>query len=274
LGGSVAAVEEEHSGDLREWLVEVLAEMAGSVRMDDTFETIGLDSLSLISLARRLSGKVGAMVSVADLYDNPTPRQLLDSFAGRPQPQVMRPKAVCLHGFRSNRDAMSLQVAPFVSAVGEVEWVFLNAPRKASGPPDPKIPAAEAFEWWGQKDGPYETGWMAPYFDGLDSTLPLVKSMSPKGVLGFSQGGAVASLVEGCAWVALFSAVVAPNMQQSSVPSFHCFDLQEEFASQCVDVSRHYVGIKEVHNHSYGHNVPRDRDLVRSFAAFVAAQVN
>jgi NADPH:quinone reductase-like Zn-dependent oxidoreductase/aryl carrier-like protein len=271
LGGNVVAVEEEYSGDLREWLVEMLAEMAGSVRMDDTFEAIGLDSLSLISLARRLSGKVGAMVSVADLFDHPTPRKLLDSFAGKPQPQVSRPKAVCLHGFRSNRDAMSLQVAPFVSAVGEVEWVFVNAPRRASGPPDPKIPAAEAFEWWGQEDGPYETGWMAPHFDGLNDTLPLVKSLSPRGVLGFSQGGAVATLIE-CAWVALFSAVAPPAMQQQTVPSFHCFDLQEDFASQCMDVSRHYVGSKEVHHHSHGHNVPRDQALVRSFANFVVAQ--
>jgi len=269
--GQLVAVEEEHGGGLHEWLVEVATEMVGPFDMEETFERSGFDSLMLISFARRLSAKLGKAVSVADLYDHPTPQKLLESLTGGPRRELSRAKAVCLHGFRSNRDAVALQLAPFVSALGSVEWVFVNSPRGASGPADPKIPEAEAFEWWGQRDGPFETGWMAPHFDGLGDTLPAIERLRPAGVVGFSQGAAVASLVE-CDWVALFSAVVPPGLQRRAVPSFHCFDAAEEFASQCVDVCESF-GNKEVHNHSHGHSIPHEDDLIRRFVDFVSRQL-
>jgi len=271
LGGHLVAVEEEHGGGLREWLLEVVSEMVGSVDMEETFEGAGFDSLMLISLARRLSTKVGKAVSVADLYDHPTPRKLLDSLAGGPRPEIARAKVVCLHGFRSNKDAMALQLAPFISAFGSVEWVFVNAPRKASGPADPKIPVKEAFEWWGQQDGPYETGWMAPHFGGLEETLPSVARLRPVGAVGFSQGAAVASLIE-CKWVALFSAVLPPGLRTRTDPSFHCFDPAEDFASQCTDVCERF-STKEVHHHNHGHNIPRDEGLIGHFVDFVSKQL-
>mmetsp|Transcript_65880 Transcript_65880/g.190015 ORF Transcript_65880/g.190015 Transcript_65880/m.190015 type:complete len:432 (+) Transcript_65880:671-1966(+) len=272
LGGEIVAVEEEAGGDLREWLVEVVTEMAGPIAMDEAFEDAGLDSLSLISLARRLTAKVGKSVSVADLYDHPTPQQLLDSFIGRPQAQVSRPKALCLHGFRSNKDAMALQMAPFVSAAGMVEWLFINAPRQASGPPDPKIPSSEGFEWWGQRGGAYETGWLAEpsQYDGFEETLPAIRALSPVGLVGFSQGGAMAAIAD-CAWTALFSAVEPRGLRHRDTPSFHCWDTAEEYCEQCVRVST-FFSKKEVHHHKEGHTVPRERALVAAFAAFVAKQ--
>merc|ERR1712217_510896 len=97
---------------------DVFIEIAGSMEMHQTFESAGVDSLALISLARRMSVKLGRAISVMDLYDNPTPQRLLDSIAGTPQRQLARAKVVCLHGFRSNKDAMQLSMAPYVSAVG------------------------------------------------------------------------------------------------------------------------------------------------------------
>jgi len=271
LGGHVVAVEEEEGGDLREWLLEVVEEMAGPIEMDENFESTGLDSLSLISLARRLSAKVGKSVSVADLYDNPTPQKLLDSFSGRAQAQLARPKVLCLHGFRSNKDAMALQMSPFTSALGTVEWVFMNSPRRATGPPDPKIPMSEAFEWWGQRDGPYETGWLAStsQYDGLEETLALVKATAPLGVVGFSQGGAVAALLE-ARWVALFSAVAPKGLRNRDVKSFHSWDPEEEYVEQCIEVSQHFSK-KEVHPHHEGHSVPRNAAVVDRFVAFASA---
>jgi len=271
LGGHLVTAESEHGGNLHEWLVEVVEEMAGPIAMDEAFEQAGLDSLMLISLARRLSAKIGKSVSVADLYDNPTPQRLLDSFGGGPRPQLQRPKVVCLHGFRSNKEAMAFQMAPIVSAVGSVEWLFVNASRAASGEAAPKLDAAESFEWWGERGGSYERGWMAPHFGGLEDTLPKVSSLAPVGVVGFSQGGAVAALLQ-CSWVAMFSAVVPPGLQQRSTPSFHSWDEQEEFAAQCAEVADCF-GEKEVHCHNEGHNVPRGEDIVRTFAAWVAVQV-
>jgi aryl carrier-like protein len=248
--------------------MELVEEMTGSTSMDDTFEELGLDSLSLISLARRLSAKVGRTVSVVDLYDRPTPRRLLDSFSAAPQPSLVRPKALCLHGFRSNKDALAHSLAPFVSAVGFVEWIFVNAPRPATGPSDPKIPISEAFEWWGQRGGDFETGWMAPHYDGFDEALPSLAAIKPVGVVGFSQGGGVASVLE-TAWTALFSAVCAPRQQKRSTPSFHSYDDAEEHVNQCKDVASFFED-KVVHVHTSGHNIPNDPEVVRHFAAFVA----
>jgi aryl carrier-like protein len=271
LQGAVVAVEEEKEGDLHEWLMEVVEEMAGSINMQQTFESAGLDSLALISLARRLSAKVGRTVSVVDLYDNPTPQKLLDSFSGGPQLQLARPKVVCLHGFRSNMDALALSLSPFVSAAGIFEWIFINAPRRASGPKDPQLgPDLEAFEWWGQRDGSFETGWMKPHFDGLEDTLPTVTALAPVGVVGFSQGAAVASLI-GSAWLALFSAVVPPGMKERQTPSFHCYDPEEEFGSQCMEVANAFSE-KEVHTHSRRHAIPQDAEIVRHFVDFAARQ--
>ncbi|CAK0892769.1 unnamed protein product [Prorocentrum cordatum] len=270
LGGSLVASEEEAGGNLREWLVEVVSEMAGPFEMDAAFESTGLDSLSLISLARRLSAKAGRGVSVADLYDHPTPQLLLDSLTGSPQAPLVRPKALCLHGFRSNRDAFAAAAAPYVSAAaGLVEWIFVNSPRRATGPADPKVPIEEAYEWWGQCGGSFETGWMGPAFDGIDETLPMVKRMAPVGVVGFSQGAAVASLVD-CAWVALFSAVVPPGLHDRATPSFHCYDPAEEYAEQMEEVAVRFSS-KEVCTHHAGHSIPKDDELVRRFAAFVTA---
>jgi len=274
LRGHVVAVEEEENNegtDLRAWILEVADEMAEPMEMEQTFEDAGFDSLMLISFARRLSAKVGKSVSVADIFDHPTPEQLLNSLGvGAPRPQLLLPKAVCLHGFRSNKDAMAAQMAPFISSVGCVEWIFVNAPRGATGPSAPKVPSNEAFEWWGQRDGSFETGWMAPHYDGLTEALPLVNALSPIGVVGFSQGAAIAGLIRS-AWVVLFSAVEPPGMQPRSEPSFHSFDPAEDFASQCKDVSS-YFSNKVVHSHNHGHTIPRDEGLVRSFASFVVSQ--
>jgi len=270
-GHVVATEQEEREGNLHDWLVEVVGEMAGPVGMNQTFESVGLDSLSLISLARRLTSKIGRTVSVLDLYDHPTPQRLLDSLVGDPQKQLVRAKVVCLHGFRTNKDIMSLQCAQFVSAVGFIEWIFVNSPRHASGPTDPKIPSeVETFEWWGEQDGPYETGWMSPHFGGLSDTLSWVDALKPVGVVGFSQGAAVAALAE-CAWVALFSAVMPPGLGERTAASFHAFDKQEDIASQCLEVADRFSD-KVVHHHSSGHNIPDDPAIIQGFAEFASRQ--
>jgi len=272
LQGNFVATEEESAGNLQEWLMEVISEMAGNIDMDQTFEAVGLDSLALISLARRLTSKVGKSVSVVDLYDYPSPKKLLNALTGGPQQQVQLPKVVCLHGFRSNKEIMSLKCAPFVSAVGAVDWIFVNAPRPSTGPADPGVPVdMQTFEWWGQKDGPYETAWLAPHFDGLKETLPLVNDLAPTGVVGFSQGGAIAALVP-CQWCVLFSAVVPPDLEQQSKPSFHSWDPEEEYVSQCKEVSS-YFSNKQVHTHGEGHNIPQHSSIVKAFATFVSEQL-
>merc|ERR1712032_1754749 len=148
-------------------------------------------------------------------------------------------------------------LVPFVSAVGFVEWIFLNSPRAATGPSDPNIAQSSAFEWWGLKGGDFATGWMGPHFDGLDETIRVVNALAPVGVVGFSQGGAMASLIEST-WVALFSAVAPPGLRKRSTPSFHSYDRHEEFVAQCKDVAASFSN-KEIYEHDDGHNIPRSK---------------
>jgi NADPH:quinone reductase-like Zn-dependent oxidoreductase/aryl carrier-like protein len=271
LKGVFLASEEEKTGNLEAWLMEVVGEMAGSIGMEQTFESAGLDSLSLISLARRLTSKVGKSVSVVDLYDHPTPQQLLNALSGGPQVQISRSKAVVLHGYRTNRDIMNWACSPIVSALGSVDWLFLNAPIPARGPGDPNIPGdMEVFEWYGKDGGSYETGWMNPHTDGIDKSLAVVKALAPVGIVGFSQGGALAALLE-CAWVALFSPVVPPGVKQRDTPSFHAYDPNEEFVSHCHDMMTFFSN-KEVHTHSEGHNMPQSDTVVQAFASWAARQ--
>jgi len=240
--------------------------------MDESFEDAGLDSLSLISLARRLSAKVNRVVSVADLSEFSSPRKLLDSFAGRPQAEIARPKAVCLHGYRSNSDAMAFQCGPLVSAVGSVDWVFVNSPRAGENTgAAPGIRLAEAREWWGKVGGDYETGWMAPHFGGLEQTLAEVKRLNPVGAIGFSQGGGVAALLD-CAWRALYSPVPGASMMKRETPCFLSYDDEEEFRDMCREVGEYFPN-KEVRLHKAGHDVPRDSEAVRAFAAFVSSHL-
>eukprot|EP00928_Gymnodinium_smaydae_P019045 TRINITY_DN17271_c0_g2_i3.p1 TRINITY_DN17271_c0_g2~~TRINITY_DN17271_c0_g2_i3.p1 ORF type:complete len:2830 (-),score=446.37 TRINITY_DN17271_c0_g2_i3:271-8760(-) len=268
--GHFVAVEEEQAGNLQEWLLDVVREMAGSIGMEQTFESAGLDSLALISLARRISTKLGRAVSVVDLYDHPTPQRLLNSLDGAPQPLLARPKILCLHGFRSNSEAMQLSLAPYVSAIGMFDWIFVNSPRRATGPSAPGILAEEAFEWWGAKGEPYETGWIDPEYDGLEETLSSISALGPVGVVGFSQGGAMASLLD-TSWLVLFSPVLPRQNKERTTPCFLAWDPQEEFVGQCIELSSYFPN-RELYEHDQGHVVPHSAKLVERFSSFVAAQ--
>merc|ERR1712046_37761 len=152
---------------------------------------------------------------------------------------------------------------------GFMDWVFINSPRRARGAGDPNVPFdMEVFEWYGEEGGSYEKGWLHVNSEGLEETLPTIKALSPNGVVGFSQGGAMASLVE-CDWVALFSPVVAPNMQSRDTSSFHVYDPAEEYVSQCIQVQSHFSK-KTVHTHNEGHAIPQNKKIVRAFAEWAA----
>eukprot|EP00811_Abedinium_folium_P032744 NODE_5764_length_1737_cov_5.722360.p1 GENE.NODE_5764_length_1737_cov_5.722360~~NODE_5764_length_1737_cov_5.722360.p1 ORF type:complete len:391 (+),score=41.89 NODE_5764_length_1737_cov_5.722360:152-1324(+) len=281
----VAVEMREREGDLRTWLMEVLAKMVGFIELNQTFESAGLDSLSLISLARRVSSKLGRAVSVVDLYDHPSAEKLLLALGGgsKPKASLQLLRVVALHGFRSNREALQLSLAPYVSATSAMlDWIFLAAPRLASGPSDPSIPQAEAREWWGAAGASFETGWMIPACNGLEASLSAIQEATAgiAGLLGFSQGGAAAVLAAGdranTPWLALFSPVVPPGLAAAralSVPSFHSYDLKEEFAEQCIEVSSSFKEA-ELHMHSGGHVVPQDERIIEKFVDFVSRNNN
>jgi len=262
LGGQIFASEEEVEGDLRQWLFQTVEEMSGPIQLDMSFDDAGLDSLSLISLARRLTSKVKA-VSVANISDHPTPRRLLEFLTGHPQPELARPKVLCLHGFRSNGDAMAASMGSLTSRVGFVEFLFISSPRVASGPSAPDIPQDEAREWWGQPGGSFETGWMAPHFNGFEACFAVLQGIKLAGAVGFSQGGGVAALLD-CPWLILCSPVISPGLRTSSAKCLLTYDPTEEYVEQCLEVGEKFSN-KQVHTHCQGHVIPSDPGFVNLF---------
>ena len=119
-----------------------------------------------------------------------------------------RPRVLCLHGFRSSAELMKVQLRALGAALGgAVELVVRDAPTPATGPADPAIPVElQTHEWYGEAGGPFERAWLrCPDRAALDATVAALDAEGPwEGVLGFSQGGAVARLVQ-ARWHSIYS---------------------------------------------------------------------
>lgn len=272
----VVAVTDRATGSVHDWLPRVLEETVGeAVDPERPLESYGIDSLAMISLARRITLQSGRPVSVTDLFEHRTLAALLRALGGSVPRHVARRKVLCLHGFRSNKEMLQLQLVPFARAAPEFEFLFVNAARPATGPSDPRIPPSVAtFEWWGVKDTPYELAWQSG-FEGFAETVSAL-SQRVDGVVGFSQGAAMATLVK-ANWAAFFSAVVPPQEKRlSDEPpmarsSFHCYDEQEEVAEQCAQVAEMFTDASVVY-HNEGHVVPKDAVIVKRFREFLDGQ--
>ena len=148
------------------WLRETVAELIGGPVGDDaSLKAAGLDSLSLITLAQRLGACCGRPISVESLQAGDSVSALLASVASfaRTGPDEARaaaataeaeeavkaaaevaearPRVLCLHGWRSNRDILGVQLAPYLARHRTAfDFVFVDAPRAATGEPEDGIP--------------------------------------------------------------------------------------------------------------------------------------
>jgi acyl carrier protein len=269
LAGHVVLVEEEQAGAVQDWLADVVSDMVGlDVDPDRTFESYGIDSLALITLARRLSVKSGLPISITDLYEHPTVNALLKSIAApAPAPQA-RAKVLCLHGFRTNKELLALQLGPLLNGL-PLDLVFVNATRPSTGAHDERIPASTAtFEWWGVADEPYDVAWRKT--DGMEETERALPEGPFDGVIGFSQGAALACLVPS-KWCVCFSAVKPPR-GFTSRPSLHVYDPQEQVADECVAVAKAFDAPLTI-LHDEGHVVAKSAQVREQLHAFLQAQL-
>ena len=281
---------------VRAWVAEATREAVGALDalpLDASLEDVGVDSLAAIGLARRIGARLGTRLTPTELSDHPTLRSLLDTLAPTQPPSQQRqqpaqdavvgpccgvrlPRALCLHGFRSSSDILRHQLAPHLRAcAAAVEWVFVDAPRRATGPAhDGAFAPLDTYEWCGAVGGPFDTAWRDE--DGLADSLAALASRGMfDGAVGFSQGGALATCIP-TRWLALFSTVPPPAGRASSAldarASFHCYDPAEEGASDCARVQRCFTA-PSVALHDEGHRVSARADIVAAFCAFVDAAV-
>jgi hypothetical protein len=137
-------------------------------------------------------------------------------------------RVLCLHGFRMNADLFRWQAKGLVQKLESelqksspkgmttrVEWLFADAPHAAMGGGDPAIPKEmqpRLREWYSRgpaasnasagEDDPngYLHGWRGPEYVGLAESVSDVEALQEvhgpiHGVIGFSQGAALASLL-------------------------------------------------------------------------------
>uniref|UniRef100_A0A7S2JMB0 Carrier domain-containing protein n=1 Tax=Haptolina brevifila TaxID=156173 RepID=A0A7S2JMB0_9EUKA len=259
------------------WLPALVADVAGvpSVDLHASFDDYGLDSLLLINLAQRISTKLGRRLAVSSIQQHDNVANLLEALApslSTPPVNQKQLRVLCLHGFRASADLMRIQMAPLLGAIPEVlakrcTFVFVDAQRPSTGPAMEGIPPEiPTFEWWGEP-GPYDETWKRG-FDGFGAALHDLMADGPyDGIIGFSQGGAVASLIP-ARWVMLFSTITPPTpaeLEAVGAPkldmlyqqrSFHTFDEEEEYAALCKDMVSRFNETTTV-LHTEGHAVPK-----------------
>ena len=179
-------------------------------------------------------------------------------------------------------------------SVGDVDFIFPDAHRTSTGPPMEGIPPEIAtYEWWG-RPGAYDDrpSWEGG-IDGLEPALARLIDEGPyDGVIGFSQGGGLASLVPS-RWTLLFSSILPPAGMQSEsgrgrdpAPaasqaarrpssrrvSLHAFDPSEEHAELCVSMTSRFEAPIVAH-HSEGHVVPTGGPVLAQARAFLEARL-
>eukprot|EP00971_Amphidinium_carterae_P201183 3992335-Amphidinium_carterae.2 len=55
------------------------------------------------------------------------------------------------------------------------EWIFVNSPQRATGPADPRIEQTDAYEWYGEVGGAFETAWQAQHSAGYEESLTVLR---------------------------------------------------------------------------------------------------
>jgi len=107
-------------------------------------------------------------------------------------------KILCLHGWRTSGPILKIQMRDVQISCGQIaDFVCVDGCHVASGPPQEIVAQIwpptdfKYFEWWDQNEGKYT---------GLDATLRYLAAIEKKsgpfdGVLGFSQGGALAAFL-------------------------------------------------------------------------------
>eukprot|EP00397_Hematodinium_sp_SG-2012_P000061 GEMP01000061.1.p1 GENE.GEMP01000061.1~~GEMP01000061.1.p1 ORF type:complete len:3378 (+),score=868.45 GEMP01000061.1:1322-10135(+) len=278
---------------LEAWLVE-------KVNVDPLtpggFEAFGIDSLGKLQLMNALH-RSGCPVSLVDLEGDGCLRDIAQKICGPTETKSeSKSKVLCLHGFRTNADIFRYQLFDFPQ--DEYSLVFVDAPFRASGPPQAELEEAglksdadNIFkEWWrcpSTKDDngviPLGTGWDQADCEGLDESLSLLEKVIREqgpftGIVGFSQGGAMAHILASRGyfkWAVLFSPVICRDARAdfsttSHYPAMIIFDPDEPVQDHCHQI--HAITGGAVIEHQRGHYVPKrnsDEEVYAQLNTFV-----
>eukprot|EP01064_Diplonema_japonicum_P019510 TRINITY_DN2823_c4_g1_i1.p1 TRINITY_DN2823_c4_g1~~TRINITY_DN2823_c4_g1_i1.p1 ORF type:complete len:3100 (+),score=589.73 TRINITY_DN2823_c4_g1_i1:37-9300(+) len=263
------------------------------VDIDAGLASLGFDSLSQLQLAHAIRTELG--LPNVELYDAATVRTVAKSISlkKRDDGDVLtiasrterKCKILCLHGFRTNKQVLLSQVETLTKA--GCELVFIDAPQIGKGPGDPDVPEEiDSYEWWScpskEQSGvrSFSDGWDGTDKEGLDESEQLLSLLASThgpfdGVLGFSQGAAMASHIltaSLASWGVLFS-TIAPHTPPTPSPTLHVFDPNEPLGESCLATYHACQQLNQRNTkkieHVGGHGIPQTGGLMENVAEWV-----
>ena len=279
------AIQSRSIPQIREFLVKELAStlkiQENSIDQATGLEDLGVGSLATLRLSQRLRKFLGYQVSAFALQNNPTIDQLLQTLSNNVRPVTVstRPKVLCLHGFRTSSAVLQQQMLPLTAILDSMGFDLLvpDAPHRAAGPVQGAegLDEDDSYGWW-LYDGESHHGSAI----GLDVSIALLEAISADGVagvVGFSQGGAMAAQVAQMVqakWAMLFSPVFVPGKAaQCKCPTMLAYDPADEVH----EATKLLIGEIEPERltllkHEHGHRIPPTSEWYNAIEGFLKAQ--
>ena len=211
--------------------------------------------------------------------------EVLSSGESATEAETVHGRVLCLHGYRTSSTVLRQQMVALSAVLeraGYGPFVVPNGPYKSKGAAQfaEGLDEEDSYGWWQYPDDDAKD---APPI-GLSESLEYVRGVAEKaagpivGVVGFSQGGAMAAQVAnavGARWALLFSPIYVPGSPaQCDCPTLVAFDRTDEVFGETEtllgELERPERSVERV-EHGEGHRLPADREWYSAVAAFVEA---
>mgnify|MGYP002630715235 CR=1 FL=1 len=256
---------------LRE-VAEALAVDASTVAEDSGIEDLGVTSLATLRLSQRLRRFLAREFSTFALLNNPSVSQLVQSLSAWDSPASadrrsgQHRRVLCLHGFKTSSTVLQTQMAVLIPVLRRLglELTVPNGVHRTSGAAQGAagLDEEESFGWflYHGEDHAHARS------DTVEQSIAFLLSIGPfEGVIGFSQGGAMAAAIANhvqARWALLFSPVFVPqHSAQCDCPTLMVFDREDEVAAAATQKLftelPPNIGLLE---HHHGHRLPPSSD--------------
>jgi pimeloyl-ACP methyl ester carboxylesterase len=226
-------------------------------------EDLGLTSLASLRLSQQLRRFLGREFSAFALQNNPTIEELTENLIGGEDDKSRQPakgRVLCLHGFRTSSVILQQQLLPLTSILHELDYelVVPNGPHAATGPAEgaEDLDDDDSYGWWLYDGDGHDS---KPI--GLEQSVKFLMELGPfDGIVGFSQGGAMAALMAGrlgAKWALLFSPVYVPgSAAQCKCPTLVAYDTQDQVFGATKKLLTQIPTTSTHLNHGHGHRLP------------------
>jgi predicted esterase/acyl carrier protein len=270
-GGGAGSTGTRTREELREFLLLELSSSLGvevdAIDEDTGIEELGISSLATLRLSQRLRRFLQREFSAFALQNSPTVTELvsaLNDVQETGDDGTSRGVVLCLHGFRTSSVILQQQMLPLAAILSRMGYKLLvpDGPHASTGQAENAagLDEGETYGWW-LYDG--DSHHSKPL--GLEESVKYLQGVVPAdttiaGVVGFSQGGAMAAHVAntfGASWALLFSPVYVPGQPaQCSCPTFVAFDSTDDVMEATSALLGELPAGTQQLQHEHGHRLP------------------